>query len=88
MKDRWNYHSNRDPHDRRPNIDGGTKPSVKEPDPMNITLDEIRFVDSLADSEIRARLEQRGRSPFIVETLIADRRTNGGRWRIVQELRL
>jgi hypothetical protein len=72
---------------REPNIGGGKKPSVKAPDPMHITTEEIRFVESLADSEIRARLLQRNISPVIVEHLIADRETNGGRWRIVQELR-
>lgn len=72
---------------RRPNIQGGRKPSVMAPDPLHITDEEIRFVDSLADSEIRARLTQRGMSPVMVEHLILDRNTSGGRWRIVQELR-
>lgn len=69
-----------------PNIDGGTKPSVKAADPHVLTDDDRRFVDSLTDSEIRARLTQRGLSSFVAETLVADRKTNGGRWRIAQEL--
>lgn len=68
-------------------IDGGRKPSVKAPDPMDVTADDIRFVESLSNSEIRRRLTQRDLSDFMVETLIADRSTNGGRWRIIMELR-
>jgi hypothetical protein len=70
-----------------PNIDGGHKPSVKAPDPFDVDEDDIRFVESLSDSEVRRRLTQRGLSEFMVETLVADRTTNGGRWRIIQELR-
>lgn len=71
---------------RKPDIDGGRKPSVKAPDPLNVTADEYAFVDGLSDAEIRSRLSQRDVPAQVVEDLIVDRETAGGRWRIAQEI--
>lgn len=69
-----------------PNIDGGHKPSVKAPDPSKVTDEDLLYIETFPDDELRQRLLQRDVHPDVVEDLIRDRDTNGGRWRIVQEL--
>ncbi len=59
----------------------------KEPDPFVTTVQERQHVDGLSAQEIAARLEEAGVHPHVIEDLIRDRKTNGGRWRIIQELR-
>lgn len=71
---------------RRPNIGGGLKPSVKEPDPFDVTPEEYTAVGTYTDDEIRTRLLQRDLHPQLVEDLIVDRETAGAKWRIAQVL--
>lgn len=69
----------------RQNIQGGSKPSVKAPDPMIVTRDEYEHVERMTNDQIRDEL--RGRvPPTTLMDLITDRATAGGRWRIAQEL--
>lgn len=43
-------------------------------------------VDDIPTTQLRAYLTAHGLSPFMVDLLVQDRRTAGGRWRITQEL--
>jgi hypothetical protein len=52
-----------------------------------VPYDVARAIDDLANSELRQKLTHHGLSEFMVEMLVADRETAGGRWRIAEVLR-
>lgn len=47
---------------------------------------DYSFIESLSDSELRARLLQHGVNGYIVENLVDERETAGAKWRIAQEI--
>lgn len=52
-----------------------------------VTALDRESADDLPDLHLRSLLEARGMSPFMVRITVEDRHTEGGMWRIVQEMR-